>query len=397
MLGSRTADIAYPLLILSMGGGAVWAGAVASCGLLVQLAFQLPSGHLADRSDPRRLMLGMDVVRLVAVGSIPFAALLDRLTLLHLLVVCSIEGAASAVFGSAAMVFIRVAVSPKQFSRAMSQSQTTHGITMLLGPMAGGALFAVDRFLPAIADTASYVLSGVLLLAISARTYRFVDADPERPGSEQTDPRVTAGLRWLWRSKDVLRIVLFCGVLNMVGVAFGLAAVVSMGERGTTSNVIGIVAACGGSGLIVGSLVTKWVMLLGPVRLYPIAGLLWAGSFAVIAMWPSPWVIAVVLTFLAAVGPSTGVMLFQILADKSPKSLYGRVNAAQTLLGSSLATAGPLLAGVLLATFGGTSLWLTLAGVCLAATAFTISPLFSRPPVDEAPLDPTVALAERNS
>jgi hypothetical protein len=100
---------------------------------------------------------------------------------------------------------------------------------------------------------------------------------------------------------------------------------------------------------------------------------------------------------LAAVGPSTGVMLFQILADKSPKSLYGRVNAAQTLLGSSLATAGPLLAGVLLATFGGTSLWLTLAGVCLAATAFTISPLFSRPPVDEAPLDPTVALAERNS
>src|SRR5262245_45551222 len=118
-LGSNVSGIAFPLLVLGMGGGAVRVGAVGSGFALARLALQIPGGYLADRYDLRRLMIGMDLVRLLAVGSIPLGAALGALTFPQLLVAAVLEGGASAVFSSTAMVFMRVAVTPGQFARAM--------------------------------------------------------------------------------------------------------------------------------------------------------------------------------------------------------------------------------------------------------------------------------------
>lgn len=366
MLGSQMSGIAYPLLVLGMGEGAVRAGAVGTCSLVARMAFQLPAGHLSDRFDLRRLMLSMDAVRFVAVGSIPLAAMLGSLAVWQLLVVALIEGAASAVFGGAAMVFLRVAVPPGQFARAMSQSQGTYGLMGLIGPVLGGALYAVDRLLPFIADTASYVFGGALLLAISTRGLRQADGGPE--SGKQEDRRVTAGFRWLFANRNIFRLILYCSVFNMVGAASGISAVLVMSERGVPASVIGIVLACSGSGMVVGSLAVTRVMVLGPVRLFLIDGFLWVAAFAAIAVSSSPWVVGAALVLLSALAPSTGVTLFKVIADEAPKNIYGRVNAADTLVSSGLATIGPLVAGAMVAAFGGTYVWLVLSGICLAAT-----------------------------
>ncbi len=396
MLGSRMSGIIYPLLVLSMGEGVVRAGLLGSCAMVAGFAFQLPAGHLADRFNQRQLMLSMDIIRMMVVGSVPLAYMLDHLTFPQLLAVALIEGAATSVFGSSAMVFLRMAVPPAQFSKAMSQSQTAYGATSLLGPTLGGALYGVDRILPFIADTASYAVSGALLLAVSVHTHQASGGGPVE--GKKRDRRITAGLRWLLRQHTILRILLFGMALNLAGAASGIAAVILMSERGTPASVIGIVVACGGFGMVAGSLVSARVIKVGPLRLYVTSGILWTAALATLAASSSPWVVGTVLTLLAAIGPSTGVMLFQILADKAPKDMYGRVTAAQGLMTSSLAAAGPLLAGVLVATFGGTYLWLVLAGICFVATVLTIRPLLlaSRRVADEAPsLGHAVAMAER--
>src|SRR5262249_3911596 len=154
--------------------------------------------------DQRRLMLAMDMMRMALVGSVPLAAAFGHLTYPHLLAVAVIEGAASTVFTSTAMVFLRLLIPSGQFSRAMGQSQAMNATSSLAGPALGGALFAVDRVLPYLVDCASYLLSGAMLLAVSARAVRRAENRPK--ASEKPDRRVTAGLRWLWQQKGILRI-----------------------------------------------------------------------------------------------------------------------------------------------------------------------------------------------
>jgi MFS family permease len=377
MFGSRISGIAGPLLVLSMGGGPIRAGAVGSCALLARMVFQLPGGQLADRFDQRRLMVAMDAMRLVAVGSIPLAALLHVLTFSQLMVVALIEGAASAVFGATAMVFLRVLVSRGLFSRAMSQSMAQQGATALLGPVVGGALFGVDPILPFVADAASYLVGGLLLLAISVRGHRSADGSPDT--GDQTDQRVTAGLRWLRGRPALLRITLSCSVINLISAATSMATVVVMDDHGTPASVIGVVMACGGTGMFFGALLATRIIAAFKGWLYLVTGLAWAASLATLAASSAPWAVGVVLTFLALLSPSSGVLFFQLLRDEVPKDLYGRVIAAQQLLGVGVAVAGPLLAGVLVAAFGGTYLWLVLAGGCLLAAVLTIRPLPNSP------------------
>ena len=388
MLGSRMTALAGPLLVLHMGGGAVWAGATGSCWFIAQMTMQLPAGYLSDRFDRRRLMLAMDAVRFVAIGSIPLAALFGFLTLPQLLVVVAVEGGASVVFSSAAMVFLRALAPGDQFPKAMSQSQFSMGATTVLGPILGGALFAVDRFLPFLVDVGSYVVSAAFLLAMSARA-EWSPTGARRSGNDGDggeDNRLTAGLRWLWHRPPVLRIVLFCMVLNLVGSASGVAALVVMTQHRISTGAIGVVMACSGYGVIAGSLIATRAVKLGR-WLFPLIGLLWAGSLAAVAVSASPWVVGAVLTLLAVLGPSTGVAMFKMLRDESPSEMYGRVLAGQQLIGTRLATAGPMTAGLLIAALGGRYLWLLFAGTCLLATALTVGPLSSarRSAADETP------------
>lgn len=390
MLGSHMTSLAGPLLVLSMGGGAVQAGAVGSCWFFAQMAFQLPAGYLADRFDERRLMLAMDFVRLIIIASIPLGAILGFLSFPQLIAVVLIESSASVVFNSAAQVFLRVVVPQGQFARAASQSHFSAGAISVLGPILGGALYSVDRLLPFIVDGVSYVVSIALLLAVSVRAR---PAETTSSGNAPADRRVTAGLRWIWGRPAIMRMVLFGTALNLVGAASGVAVLVVLTERGTPAGVVGLVLGWSGVGVIAGSLVATRALALGR-WLYPITGVLWAVSLAAVAVSTTPWVVGTVLVFLAFLGPSTGVMLFQILRDESPMALYGRVVAAQRLMGSSLAVAAPLLAGVLLAVFGGTNFWYVLAAVCLAATVFTLQPLpGSGPAADEVPAPDRAAVA----
>lgn len=369
-------SLAGPLLVLSIGGGAIQAGAVGTTWFLARLAFELPGGYLADRYDPRRMMITMDALRLLAVGSIPVAGAIGNVSFIQVVSVVLVESAASVVFGSAAMVFLRNIVPSISFSRALTQSEFSAGTISMVGPLLGGALYAVEPLLPFIIDTASYALAILLLLFVSrTRQGPVGDTDIKKAAHVQpVDRRATAGLRWLLQRRGYVEIVVFSSVLNMVGSSLGVAALVVMVERGTSPNAIGIVMALGGAGVIIGSLAAKRLLEL-KLWLYPVTGLIWSAALATVAVAPTPWVIGSVLFVLAVFGPAGGILLFQMLRDESPNSLFGRVVAAQELLGSLLSMLGPLLAGGLVAILGGTIVWIALASISLTASILMIRPL----------------------
>lgn len=69
VLGSRASAVAYPLLVLGLTGSAADAGLVGFTAT-VPYPLLLPAGALVDRWNRRRLMIGCDIGRALALGSI---------------------------------------------------------------------------------------------------------------------------------------------------------------------------------------------------------------------------------------------------------------------------------------------------------------------------------------
>ena len=389
VLGSRVSAIAYPLLILGIGGSAVEAGALATCQMITALALKLPAGHVADRFERRRVMIGMDLIRMVSVGSVPLAALLHGLTYPQLIAVAMIEGGGSAMFGPAAGVYLRGIVPKEQLNKALSQTQATSGAMSLIGPTIGGVLYGVDRLLPFTVDAASYLISAALLLGVCV-------SEPH-PTDATGDQRMTAGARWLWHQARLMRVVLFTSVMNLLSATLTVVVIVSLREHGTSSSAIGVLLACVGCGGIAGSvLAPRIVAVLGPARLCLANGIVWAIGLAIFAAAFSPFVIGPVLALMFVLAPAAGIMLSRITLDEAPPHLLGRVSTAEQTVSLSLASLGPVVGGALLEGVGRTTLWLTLAALCLIATLIAIVPLLrpARPAADGPRPGPVSARAE---
>ncbi|GAA1118214.1 MFS transporter [Kitasatospora arboriphila] len=368
-LGSQMSLIAFPLLVLSLGGGAAQAGLVASCSLLTRMLLRIPAGQLADKVDRRRLMLGADLVRLVAVGSVPAAAGLGVLGYPQLLAVAVVEGVATAVFAPASTIAVRDVVAEEHLSDALAKDQAAMAAASLLGPFLGGWLFTVDRILPFTADAASYAVSAVLLLRMATRPA------PAEPGT-RTDNSPTAGLRWLLRQPALLRALLFGALLNLVGAASEVAMVVTLRDGGSGGTAIGTVLACAGVGAVLGSLAAPRVLkVLRPGQLFLAIGAVWAAGTAVIAFTALPWVVGPLLVLLILLTPPAGIVVGQALISQSPRHLLGRVSTAADLLIAGLAAVGPALTGIALEGLGIPQTWLLIAALIAVTTAVAAVPM----------------------
>ena len=123
LLGSQTSKIAYPLLVLAMTGSPAKAGIAGFAAMLGYLLYPLPAGGLADRHDRKRIMIGCDAIRLLAVGSIAVAGWVGHITYIQVLVTGFIEGAATVFFTLAERAALPALVHPSQRSVALGQNE----------------------------------------------------------------------------------------------------------------------------------------------------------------------------------------------------------------------------------------------------------------------------------
>lgn len=375
ILGSQLSGLALPLLVLALGGGAIRVGLLTSAVLVTKLVSQLPAGYLADRFRRRELMISTDLVRVIAYGSIPLAAMLGRPAYAQLLIIAIVDGAGTAVFSAAATAVLRDLVPPEQIARAVGQTQVSTSTLALVGPVLGGLCFAAWRMLPFVLDAGSYLLSAVLIATLAARPAAVSLAGQERDRTDRSDSRLGAGLRWIWDKPLVMRMVAFAAVLNLAAAAVQLLAVVGLHERGTRSAVIGIVLACSGIGLLAGATVGwRIVAWLGNVRLYVACGTVWTFGLLVCATAPTAQVLGPVLALLFFLCPAATLAMANVTLTEAPAHLLGRVTAASQLLTGGLAVLGPVLAGVAVRGLGISPAWTVLAALCLIITVVTMVP-----------------------
>ncbi|EST34386.1 MFS transporter [Streptomyces roseochromogenus] len=359
--GSALSTLAYPLLVLGLGGNAVQAGSVATVSLATRLGFRLPAGTLIDRWNRRRVMLATDLVRFLALASIPLVALWGPPHYAQLLAVAAVEGLATAMFGPANTVLIRDIVDPADLPGALGLGQAVLAAVNLAGPATGGALYAADRMLPFIVDALSYAVSALLVWRITV--------PPTAPGPRGEDRGVTAGLRWLLGQRELFTVLAYAAAINLVSAALDVTVILELRGAGLSGSAIGPVLSCAGVGGIIGSLLAPWLVerLSVPAILLGI-GAGWTAVLAVFAVDFRPALVAVLLTLLMTLSPAAGVVVGQAMFGRTPRHLMGRVSATISLLLNGLAALGPVAAGSLFQALGGSRAWVVLAVLTGAVT-----------------------------
>jgi MFS family permease len=376
-LGSQASQLALPLLVLAVTGSPAKAGFLGAIRGASYLLFGLPAGALIDRWNRRAVMVIADGLRALAFASIPLALVVGRLTAVQLYAVSCIEGVGFIAHGLADTASTPRIVPKAQIPAALAQAQVLESISRTIGPTFGGALFAISRALPFVADALSYAVSIVAILAVRTPLAAERAAQAPHLGRE-----IAAGLAWLRGQRTLFTITWVHGAVNFVYGGYPLLIIALAQRLGAGSSAIGLVFTLGGVGTLIGA-------ALAPVILRRFA----VGRVILATVWPftlvwvpyalAPTPLALGLTLLVGLlmaGIYSGAIVAYRLV-RTPDAMQGRVIGVGRLLTFGGESLGYLLMGLLIQRFGAvaTALIMLPPAILLAAIT-TLSPGVRRAP-----------------
>lgn len=140
--GSMLALVALPFAVLEIGGSATDIGIVEAAYMLPMVLAVTVGGVWADRVDRRRLMLTVDVVRMVLTSTIAGLLLTDVLTVRALLFLQIGMGVCDAFFRPAYTGLVPQVVSPGRLQQANALQGLVSSGSVTLGAAVGGLLVA---------------------------------------------------------------------------------------------------------------------------------------------------------------------------------------------------------------------------------------------------------------
>jgi MFS family permease len=309
--------------------GAVWLGAqllgagagLPALGSGVALVTTLLSGPLADRLDRRLTMVVADLVRAVAVLSVPLAAWAHAPLLPVLVGVVVILAAAKAFFEPALRSSLTlIAPSPELLQATNGLMETTDRMARVVGP---GLIGVLGATLPLVhfftLDAVSFVLSAVSVTALGAAVL-------QRPKSLAPVRLAGSGWRLVRADPLVFHVVLTTGIVTGAWILF-FPLGIGLKVKAMTDDVgaFGFVIAAYGVGNLASNLVLGSLRLRRPERALVLGRVCAGVGFLGLALAPSLPLTMVAAAVAAAGGPATDIGLLAVMQERYGPDDFTRV------------------------------------------------------------------------
>ncbi|MDX6206168.1 MAG: hypothetical protein QOF39_2225 [Frankiales bacterium] len=370
-IGDGVTLTAGPLLVASLTHDPLLVAGALFVQRLPWLLFSLVSGVFVDRLDRRRLIAIVDLTRAVIVGGLALAIATEGATVDELYVALFLLGTGDTLATTATLALLPSTVGPDGLHRANAQMQGSRVVGQdLSAPPFGAWLFVLTPALPFAFDSVTFVVAGLLGLAL--RTPR----QPPRPAdAPQTSVRadIAEGLHFLWR-QPTLRMLAVC--ICLMNVTFdGTAApfVLFARERlGLGPQGYGLLLALGGVGSLIGAGSVGWlVRRFGTSMLLRTGLVVETSTHLVLALTRSPLVAGAIMALFGVHAAIWSVVTVTLRQRLVPNELLGRVSSAYALFSVGGSAVGALCGGILAHDFGITApFWfafVVVGGLTLAA------------------------------
>jgi MFS family permease len=377
-VGTQITMLALPVLAVGvLAATPLEMGVLTALETLAFLVIGLPAGAWVDRWRRKRVLVANDLVRAVALGTLPLAYVLDALTLTQLFVVAAVTGTATVFFDVAYQSYLPTLVARDQIVDGNGKLEASRAVAQVAGPGITGVLLRVlGAPLLLLVDAVSFLVSALFIGRI-----RHVDVVPDRTARRPLRVEIAEGLSFVVRHPLLRRMVACTGLANLAGSATSaLLVLFALRELGLSESTVGLVFSAGAVGGVVGAVVASRIARsFGEGRTIPASALLFAVAGAAVPAAdlaaPVPLLVGgwFVSSFAVIVYNVTQVSFRQRLC---PPALLGRMNASVRFLVFGTMPIGGLLGGVLATWLGVVpALWIAVAGQFVAALPVLLSPL----------------------
>jgi MFS family permease len=256
---------------------AIEVAALPAAGLAAGALLALPAGPWVEARRKRPVMIAMDVVRFLAMASLPVTYALGLLGFWQLLVVSVVAATAKIAFTSASGSYLKSLVPRDQLLVANARfGSTTWTVTAVGPPLGGAAITLLGPVATVTADAVSYLLSAAGILAISKNHFPERSALPPPPPAPPFDRDLLAGWRYIF-ADAVLRRLLANGVLTgaLILATEPLLAILLLGQLKFTAWMYGMAFGipCAG-GFVASRLASRLTARFGRQRMLLVAGTL---------------------------------------------------------------------------------------------------------------------------
>lgn len=364
-IGSQASGIVFPLVTLAVTGSPAAAGLVGALALAGRLVTAPVAGVLADRLPRKRLMVGALLLAAAAMAVVLVAVAAGVPTLALLAGAAFVEGVAQAGYESAGAGAIR-RVLPADDKKALARLEARNHAAQIAGPVLGGALYQLGRWVPFLVDVVSYVVAAGLVAAI--RT----DLTPDRQERTSFLTDLRAGLRFVWRQPVLRFVTIWAAGINFVFGALIYHAILTAGRQGAPAASIGLLLTLASVGGLVGALGAPLVFSrVRPMTVVVFASWAMVALVVVMSQARQTWTYGLLFGLVFLLSPLLGVIFQSRAIELTPDAMQGRVATVMGTVGEVLQTPAPLLAGVLVAWQSPTVVALVFAAALAVLATYT--------------------------
>ncbi|MBF9069810.1 MFS transporter [Streptacidiphilus fuscans] len=378
-LGDGVSFVAIPLLAVALTRNPALLAGLSFAYSLPRLLMSTFSGVLADRSERRRMLVAVSVLRGLLLVALATAVALHAASIWMLYGVFVLLGLLETLADTSAFVLLPSVVEADGLTRANSQLSAAQTVLdEIMGPPLGGLLIGIGAALAVATDAASFLVAAVFFWMIRGvfRPTREELAETASPSTMRSE--LKEGLAYLFGHRTLLPLALSNFLANLAYMMpFSLLALYATKKIGLTPAEYGIALSVSALGSLLGTVVASPLQRrLGTVWALRSMVLLGVAAFAVLAVTSSPVVMTVALA-VYFVNSTVWTICYNTWRQQLiPDHLRGRVGAATRSFGLLGLVIGSALAAVAGPTLG------LRAPFWLAAGALGIAVLL---PLSEAP------------
>lgn len=377
VFGDRFSELAIPLIaVLTLGATPSQMGILTAVTRAPFLLIGLFAGVWVDRLPRRPILITGDLGRAAVLLSIPLAAALGSLSMLHLYAVGVLVGILTVFFDVAYQAYLPALVHRGQLVEGNSKLEATRSLAGLAGPsIAGVVIQFLSAPLAIVLDAISFVASGGLIGLIRQR-----EGSTGRPIRAPMLVEVREGLSVVLGNPLLRSIAGSTGTFNFFSSAlFALFILFATRELKLGPAQIGVIFSIGGVTGLIGSLTAGRVAnRLGVGRTIVGASLLAGLALVPVAAASAgtAWLLILSVMLGSFANPIYNINQVSLRQAITPHRLQGRMNATMRFLVWGTMPLGGLLGGALGASLGlRAAIAVAAAGGLLAFPWVALSPV----------------------
>jgi len=380
-VGVEIAQVAIPIIAVTyLVASEFQIGVLGMAEGIAFLLLSLPVGAWVDRVSRRRVMIGANIVRGLAMAMVPILYFSDVLDVPKLMAIALVISAAAVFFDTAYMSIVPALVPREQLGDANSRLQITAETARAAGPGLGGLLakFISAAWLP-LAATFGYLISALAIWRIPT------DEPPPRAHDSKFRTEIREGIEFVFRNKYIRPVVLSTTASNLFGtIAYTMIPVLLLRELGLGPAAYGLMLTISSIGGIAGAFSAPWwAKRFGEGHSIP-ATYIFASVplFLMAASFWMPRSAAIIVVAIAGFWGVMGIVAFNVVQvsmrqKQSPPRMLARMTASIRTLIWGVGPIGAFLSGIVATHWGlASAFWIGAVGETLGLIFLVASPLW---------------------